>query len=455
MQDGIEICILGQAVLVLLVRAQFGRRWLGQDAVRNGVLGNAEGIVGVPPPAHLVDLGLVEVLEHIVAATHVAVEGGVPDRHLALVAGRQDHEPELVRKRHEGQPPDTRLYVLLGYVRRPVLKQGGEHGGKGVDSRCDRHVVETDAKPPGAVLGILQALPTGVAGGEHEATDPVGPEGVGGHHCRDCRVHTPGKAKQDPWKAGLVHVIPKPQNHGVVDFARPLHPPGDGGVGGRPAIGSLGPAHDADRFLEHGQAHDFAPASVEGEGRPVKHEFILTPHLVQVDHRKAGLGHAGPDDLRTFLVRGPAVGRAVRRDEDLGAIRRQGSADAGGPDVLADRNAKPHTLPGKDPWTLPRLEDAFLVEHAVVGQVALEGHALDLATRQEGEAVSGTTAWCLRRPNHADEGGEVFVGLQGQALDGLPACTPEGRLEGQILGRISIDEELGKHGEVGSGRTGL
>ena len=241
----------------------------------------------------------------------------------------------------------------------------------------------------------------------------------------------------------------------MVDFAGPLHPPGDGGFLGRPAFGSLGPAHDAGRFLEHGQAHDFPPASVEGKRRPVKHEFILAAHLVQVDHRETGLGHAGPDDLCTLLVGGPAVGRAVRYDENLGAVRRKVSADTGGPDVLADRNAKAHTLPGEDPRTLPRLEDALLVEHAVVGQVALEGHALDLAACQEGETVPGTTAGCLRRPDHAHEGGKVFIGHEGQALDGLPACAPEGRLEGKVLWRIPVDEEFGKHGEVGPGRTGL
>ena len=114
----------------------------------------------------------------------------------------------------------------------------------------------------------------------------------------------------------------------MVDFARPLHPPGDGGVGGGPAFGSLGPAHDADRFLEHGQSHDFPPESVEGEGCPVEDQFILTAHLVQVDHWKAGLSHAGPDDPGTLLVRGPAIGRAVRGDEDLRAVRRKVGADA-------------------------------------------------------------------------------------------------------------------------------
>ena len=73
----------------------------------------AFGHVFVAPSRERVDLGLVHVFQHRVAAAHVAVERGVADRHLRLVAGRDEQLAELVRERHQQHAADARLQILF------------------------------------------------------------------------------------------------------------------------------------------------------------------------------------------------------------------------------------------------------------------------------------------------------------------------------------------------------
>ena len=86
-----------QRVLVGLVGPQFGARRLVDDRLRDHVAMRAERAVGhvrIAPVGELVDLHLEEVLDRIEAAVHVAIDGGVADRHLGLVAGGQQHRAE-------------------------------------------------------------------------------------------------------------------------------------------------------------------------------------------------------------------------------------------------------------------------------------------------------------------------------------------------------------------------
>ena len=74
----------------------------------------------------VVDPGLQHVLDDGVTADAVAVDGEVPDGHLALVAGGEHHPAELVRHRHQGGAADAALQVLLGDVRRSLAERRRE-----------------------------------------------------------------------------------------------------------------------------------------------------------------------------------------------------------------------------------------------------------------------------------------------------------------------------------------
>jgi hypothetical protein len=74
------------------------------------------GHVGVAPAGKREDGGFVDILQHRIAAAHIAVERGVADRHLGFVAGGQQHMAELVGQRHQDQPARARLDILLGDI---------------------------------------------------------------------------------------------------------------------------------------------------------------------------------------------------------------------------------------------------------------------------------------------------------------------------------------------------
>ena len=72
----------------------------------------------VAPGAQPVDQRLGHVLDDGEPAGRVAVQGGVADRHLALVAGGEHQPAQLVGQRHEDDAPDAALQVLLGQAGR-------------------------------------------------------------------------------------------------------------------------------------------------------------------------------------------------------------------------------------------------------------------------------------------------------------------------------------------------
>src|SRR5207248_11013986 len=76
------------------------------------------GIAGgrVAPAAEPVHHRLGDVLDDGEPAREVAVERGVADRHLRLVAGGEHQPAELVGQRHQEVAPDARLDVLRGEV---------------------------------------------------------------------------------------------------------------------------------------------------------------------------------------------------------------------------------------------------------------------------------------------------------------------------------------------------
>src|SRR3546814_7810069 len=93
---------------------------------------------GIAPARQCEHLGLVQVLDRRVSATHVAIDRCVTDRVLALVAGRQQQAAELVGHRHQQCATGARLQVFLGRVHRLAF----ERVGKRVEETLERQKSE-------------------------------------------------------------------------------------------------------------------------------------------------------------------------------------------------------------------------------------------------------------------------------------------------------------------------
>src|SRR3546814_12937503 len=113
----VERVVGRQRVLILLIGLEFGTRRLGDDVLRNDAPARAEKAVA-PVPIAPVGEGenrrLVDVLQHVVAAAHVAVERRISDRHLRLVAGAEHHRTELVDRKSAVEGKSASVRVDLG-----------------------------------------------------------------------------------------------------------------------------------------------------------------------------------------------------------------------------------------------------------------------------------------------------------------------------------------------------
>jgi hypothetical protein len=255
----------------------------------------------------------------------------------------------------------------------------------------------------------------------------------------------PERPSTTPGKAVLQHIVAKPQHAGFPGF---LFLFGDRNHLARRAVPAIIPAdpfRERDLLLEHRHLPGQRAVGVEHEGRAVEDELVLAAHLVQVDHGQPRFGHARDDEVEPHVVLVALEGRAVGNEQDFGTRLRQRLAGLIRPDILADRNAEPHTLEGDGPRCRACVEHALLIENAVIRQVELVAEGFDAAI---GEESHGIIEVLPLAPGKAHQHGGSCDRIFGQFLHRCLAGRHEGGPEHQVLRRIAADEELGKQDQV-------
>ncbi len=164
LQDVVEHLVGRQRVLVGLVGLQLGARRLGDDALGHDPARSAPAAprpVLVAPARQREHRHLVDVLQHRVAAAHVAIERGIARRHLRLVAGRQHHPAEFVGKRHQRHAAGARLDVLLGDVGGAPGEGRRQHRRVGLHRRADIDAAQLRAQERRDRRRVLEAVARG------------------------------------------------------------------------------------------------------------------------------------------------------------------------------------------------------------------------------------------------------------------------------------------------------
>ena len=206
LEDLVEHLVWRQRVVVALLVAQLGRGRPLEHRRRHQLA----ALLLVPPPDQLVHLALVDVLQHGEAAGHVAVERGVADRHLGLVAGR-DHEPaELVRQRHHDVAADARLEVLLGHVRLAPLEGLAQQLVVGRHRLVDADLAEVH---PEVLRDRARVGPRALARvrrRHRDARHALGAERVGGDQRGQRRVDPARQRDHHALEAVLLDVVAQP-----------------------------------------------------------------------------------------------------------------------------------------------------------------------------------------------------------------------------------------------------
>ena len=179
------------------------------------------GFQRVAQPRQPEHLGLVEILDRIEAAVHVAIERGVADRHFRLVAGGHHHQAELVGDRHQDRAARARLQIFLGDVARQSGEQRRERRLEAFDRRRDRQDLVAHAERLGAGGGIVERFLRGELVGQHHAAHALGAERIDRHRRAQRGIDAAGQAEHDAGKAVLVDVVAQAQHAGgIVGVAR-------------------------------------------------------------------------------------------------------------------------------------------------------------------------------------------------------------------------------------------
>lgn len=123
---------------------------------------------------------------------------------------------------------------------------------------------------------------------------------------------------------------------------------------------------------EHGRTFEQRAVGVDDEAAAVEDEVVLAADLVHVDERRLHLGGAALRQFETNVGLALLVRGAVDRDERVDVASREfGDGTAILPDVLADGDAETRAVHVEHDGAFAGLEDAELVEHAVVRQEML------------------------------------------------------------------------------------
>ena len=131
---------------------------------------------------------------------HVAVEGGVADRHLAFVAGGQDQSPRLVGDGHEDHAPAAGLEVLLGRVRCPPGEHLVETRVQGDHSRFDGDDVVRDTQGVGLCLSVPHVMAAVYREGMRTASTSAGPRASTAMHRASAESMPPASPSTAPRK---------------------------------------------------------------------------------------------------------------------------------------------------------------------------------------------------------------------------------------------------------------
>ena len=288
----------------------------------------------------------------------------------------------------------------------------------------------------------------GVARGHPHRRDVASAQRIDRQRQHDRRVDAPRQPQPHLAEAVLAAVVADPAHHrapgqrvhALVAVVHPQHrrepAPGDVVVHHQPLVGERG----------RGRVH--RAVGIGHQRGAVEHQRILPAHDIEVGHRGAALARAlrqhrvAPGVLAAFERRG------VGDQHQLGTGAHRIGHRFREPRVLAHQHPDRHALDLEHAALAVRVdvEIAALVEHVVVGQLALAVGGLDPPSAQHAGGVVEDAAVALRPTDHGDDPGG---GLRHFAHRPVAVGQERGPHQ-QVLRRIAADRKLREQHDVGA-----
>ena len=286
------------------------------------------------------------------------------------------------------------------------------------------------------LCGVLERDLRGEAVRQHDASHRVLAERIDRDRRAQRQIDAAGNAEQHAGEPVFLHVIAQAKNAGrivgLVALEQRQHRPR-----AAPAVVAPCPAQCRDVLDEVGQLRRDRQIAVEGKRGAVEDELVLAADLVEIDERQSAFGDACDRNRQPDVGLVARVRRAVRNQQNFGAGLGEALDDVlvilgfFQPDVLADRHTDADAFDRHRPRGRPAREQALLVEHAVIRQIALVAERGDPPAVEQRASVKELA---LVDPGGADQHrGPAIGGFLRQAFDGRPT----GRLERSLSTRSS------------------
>jgi hypothetical protein len=220
---------------------------------------------------------------------------------------------------------------------------------------------------------------------------------------------------------------------------------------------------DEQRLVEHRRARRDGSFRVEHERTAVEHDFVLSAAQVRIEQRDADLAHARSHRLLAVGHLAEVERRCIDHAQQLRAGSTRSARRLVEPGVLADDDADLQPLDlehqRRQPRVAPRREIAPLVEHLVIGQLALAvgaehapagEHRSRVVARVHDDGARPKIALLTELMWMTDDDMQPFAVLQvgRDAGQGLRAALHERRAQQQILGRVAAQRQLGRDDEL-------
>ncbi|MNS87869.1 hypothetical protein D3C72_1218250 [compost metagenome] len=180
----------------------------------------------------------------------------------------------------------------------------------------------------------------------------------------------------------------------------------------------------------------------------IEHQGILAAHHVEVgDGRAAFAGTCSQHRIALGML-AALVGRSVGHHHQLRTGTHRIGQRLGEPQVFADQQAHRNAINLEHAAATVRvdIEVAALVEHRVIGQLALAVGLLHQAITQHAGRVVDHGTGRLRPTDHSSDA----TARRGNAGHRLLALVQEARAQQQVLRRIAADRQLGEHHQPGA-----
>ena len=207
------------------------------------------------------------------------------------------------------------------------------------------------------------------------------------------------------------------------------------------AFGSGVEVEEAQILHEHRRTFQQRAIGIDHEAATVKHQIILTTHLIEVDHRRVHFSRTAYRKIESSISLTLLIRRTVHGKQQINMLLGKFChRTAILPDILANSHTNTCAIHIKHHGLIARTENAEFVKHAIIGQEVLVIAVPNHAVMQYDESVAwlGCLAISADRANHHKQVAKP-IGSQfgGEPVGFVPRGFAEGGPQGEVFDGIS------------------